>query len=174
MTDRLEPGLQAWIEERDMFFLATVGDDGWPTCSYKGGEPGLVRVLDERTLAWPNYDGNGMYLSMGNVSRNGKAGLLFVDFASPRRSRIEGTARLSDDPALVGRWAGAQFACVLDVLRVYPNCPRYVHRMELAERSAFVPHAGVEPPVPAWKRSDWASDVLPAGDPARSVEQRVE
>jgi predicted pyridoxine 5'-phosphate oxidase superfamily flavin-nucleotide-binding protein len=166
VTDRLEPDLRDWIEQRDMFFLATVDDDGWPTCSYKGGDPGFVRALDERTLAWPNYDGNGMYLSTGNIALNGRAGLLFVDFAAPRRARVEGSARLTDDAAIAGLWEGAQFACVLDVRRVYPNCPRYVHRMEPAERSRFVPRRDETPPVPAWKRADWAADVLPHDDPA--------
>src|SRR4029079_2592867 len=66
-TDTIDDGDRAFIESADMFFLATADEQGRPNCSYKGGDPGFVRVLDERTIAFPNYDGNGMYLSMGNL-----------------------------------------------------------------------------------------------------------
>ncbi|HEX7809304.1 MAG TPA: pyridoxamine 5'-phosphate oxidase family protein, partial [Thermoanaerobaculia bacterium] len=79
-----------FIESRDMFFLATVDADGQPTCSYKGGDPGFVTVLDDRTLLFPNYDGNGMYLSAGNVAQTHAVGLLFIDFESQRRMRVDG------------------------------------------------------------------------------------
>src|SRR5450631_2536407 len=80
VSDRIGDGEREFIEARDMFFLATVDDDGLPSCSYKGGDPGFVRVLDPGTLIFPSYDGNGMYLSMGNVLSNRKVGLLFIDF----------------------------------------------------------------------------------------------
>ena len=66
---------KAFIEARDMFFLSTVDERGWPTCSYKGGDPGFVRVLDGKTIAFPAYNGNGMYMSLGNVSANGRVGI---------------------------------------------------------------------------------------------------
>lgn len=165
--DRLTPDDRDFIERLDMFFLATVDEDGQPTCSYKGGDPGFVTVVDERTLAFPNYDGNGMYLSMGNVDATRGVGLLFIDFERPRRIRVEGVARLSFEDALLDRYPGAQLIVRVDVRRVFPNCPRYIHRHQLVERSPFVPHAGTPPPVPAWKRSEWAADVLPENDPAR-------
>lgn len=157
---------KAFIEKLDMFFLATVDSQGRPQCSYKGGDPGLVRVVDEHTLAFPNYDGNGMYLSMGNVLDTGNVGMLFVDFRGnpPRRLRANGTASIHRDDPLVGEWERAQFVVRVRVTEVFPNCPRYIHRMELVERSEFVPRDGCEPPVPAWKRTDWARDALPARD----------
>ncbi len=155
-----------FIEGLDMFFLATVNDHGQPTCSYKGGDPGFVTVLDERTLAFPNYDGNGMYLSMGNISHTGRIGMLFVDFHRQRRMRVEGAAELAPNHALLERYAEAQFIVLVRADAIYPNCPRYVHRYELVERSRFVPQLGVRTPVPDWKRSEWARDVLPGGDPA--------
>ena len=160
---------RAFIERCDMFFLATADRHGHPQCSYKGGEPGFVRVLDERTVAFPNYDGNGMYLSMGNVLENPHVGLLFIDFVSPRpsRLRLNGTAAIDEHDELTPHYPGAQFVVRVSVTQVFPNCPRYIHRMALVERSPFVPSAGHEPPVPDWKRSEWACDVLPAGDPAR-------
>jgi predicted pyridoxine 5'-phosphate oxidase superfamily flavin-nucleotide-binding protein len=164
------PDDRAFIERMDMFFLATADADGRPQCSYKGGDPGFVRVLDEQTLAFPNYDGNGMYLSMGNLIDNPHVGLLFIDFvaARPSRLRLNGIASIDERDLLQERYPGAQFIVRVRATQVFPNCPRYIHRMSLVERSRFVPHAGVETPIPDWKRSDWACEVLPAADPARS------
>jgi uncharacterized protein len=156
----------AFIERQDMFFIATADEDGRPNCSYKGGEPGFVRVLDEHTIAFPNYDGNGMYLSTGNVLRNPNVGLLFVSFTEQTRLRLNGTASIDEDDPLLRDFPRAQFVVRVRATEVFPNCPRYVHRMELVERSRFVPKAECEPPVPDWKRREWARDVLPAGDPA--------
>lgn len=156
-----------FIQARDMFFLATVDQKGQPTCSYKGGDPGFVTVVDAVTLAFPNYDGNGMYLSMGNVSQTGRVGLLFIDFEQQRRMRVEGHAQLDFDPHVMARYPECQFVVRVRATAIYPNCPRYVHHYALIERSAFVPHSGVPTPTPDWKRSDWARDVLPAGDPAK-------
>ena len=160
---------RAFIERLDMFFLATADAEGRPQCSYKGGDPGFVRVLNDRTLAFPNYDGNGMYLSMGNALVNPHVGMLFIDFfaARPTRLRVNGIATIDGRDELAGAYPGAQFVVRVRATQVFPNCPRYIHRMALVERSRFVPIAGVQPPVPDWKRTDWACDVLPAGDPAR-------
>ncbi len=170
LHDRFTPEDRAFIERLDMFFLATVDGHGQPTCSYKGGDPGFVTVVDDRTLAFPNYDGNGMYLSMGNVDATHRVGLLFLDFERQRRLRVEGTAELRFEDPLLATYPGAQFVVRVHAERIYPNCPRYIHRYQLVERSAFVPHAGSAPPIPGWKRTDWARDVLPAGDPARTPE----
>jgi predicted pyridoxine 5'-phosphate oxidase superfamily flavin-nucleotide-binding protein len=167
VRDRLADDDCAFIAAADMFFLATVDRDGRPSCSYKGGDPGFVRVVDEKTIAFPNYDGNGMYLSMGNVAETGNVGLLFIDFEHPRRLRLSGIARVSDDDGLIAHYPEAQFIVRVELTQVFPNCPRYVHRMARAERSPSVPKAGCETPVPDWKRNTWAADVLPEGDPAR-------
>ncbi len=161
---------RAFIERMDMFFLATADANGHPQCSYKGGDPGFVRVLDERTVAFPNYDGNGMYLSMGNLVENPQVGMLFIDFVSarPSRLRLSGIASIENGDPLVEVYPGAQFVVRVRATQVFPNCPRYIHRMQLVERSRFVPNAAHESPVPSWKRADWACDVLPAADPART------
>ena len=160
---------RAFIERVDMFFLATADADGRPQCSYKGGEPGFVRVLDERMLAFPGYDGNGMFRSFGNLLVNPEVGLLFISFERQRRLRLNGTASVDVDDPLRDSWAGATLVVRVRVREVFPNCPRYIHRMELVERSRFVPVAGAEPPVPDWKRREWARDVLPSGDRANSA-----
>jgi predicted pyridoxine 5'-phosphate oxidase superfamily flavin-nucleotide-binding protein len=168
-TPTIRDNDKEFIERLDMFFLATADHQGRPQCSYKGGDPGFVRVLDERTVAFPNYDGNGMYLSMGNVLVNPHVGMLFIDFTAerPRRLRLNGVASIDERDPLIDSYPGAQFVVRVQATEVFPNCPRYIHRMALVERSRFVPHADSEPPVPDWKRTDWACDVLPANDPAR-------
>jgi predicted pyridoxine 5'-phosphate oxidase superfamily flavin-nucleotide-binding protein len=162
------PEDRAFIERMDMFFLATADAAGQPQCSYKGGDPGFVRVLDERTLAFPNYDGNGMYLSLGNVLVNPHVGLLLIDFVAerPSRMRIEGTASIAEHDELAWEYPGAQFVVRVQVQRVFPNCPRYIHRMALVERSAYVPRAVARPPAAARGRSDHAADAPSARDPA--------
>ena len=152
---------RAFIEACDMFFIATADAEGRPDCSYKGGEPGFVRVLDERTIAFPNYDGNGMYRSWGNALVNPHVGLLFISFERGRRMRLNGEASVAEDDELMASYPEAQFIVRVRAREVFPNCPRYIHRYELVERSRFVPHAERETPVPDWKRSDWARDVLP-------------
>jgi hypothetical protein len=164
--DLIDDDDRDFIERQDMFFIATADEDGVPNCSYKGGDPGFVRVLDERTIAFPNYDGNGMYLSMGNLLRNPRVGLLFISFTEQKRLRLNGIASVEENDPLLEAFPRAQFVVRVRATEVFPNCPRYIHRLELAERSRFVPKAECEPPVPDWKRREWARDVLPAGDPA--------
>ena len=173
VRDRIEERDREFIEARDMFFIATTDADGHPTCSYKGGEPGFVRVVDERTLAFPNYDGNGMYLTMGNLLANPHVGLLFLDFEGRRRLRLEGTASIDDDDPLVAEYPEAQFVVRVRAERVYPNCPRYIHRYRLVERSRFVPKGECETPVPKWKTEEWSADALPDQDPARDPSREV-
>ena len=167
VRDVIDDGDRAFIESLDMFFLATADADGRPSCSYKGGDPGFVRVLDERTLAFPGYDGNGMYLSLGNALVNPEVGLLFISFERGRRLRLNGTASVDVHDELLASWPEAQCVVRVRAREVFPNCPRYIHRYELVERSRFVPRAQRATPVPDWKRTDWAADVLPEGDPAR-------
>jgi uncharacterized protein len=164
--DRFTDDDRAFLTRLDMFFLATADAEGQPTCSYKGGDPGFVRVLDETTLAFPCYDGNGMFLSMGNVAVHPAVGLLFLDFERQRRMRVDGSASVRFDDPLLSEYPGAQLVVRVEARRIYPNCPRYIHRMQLVERSPFVPHADAPAPIPPWKRSPWACDVLPANDPA--------
>ena len=156
----------AFIQRQSMFFLATADERGQPDVSYMGGAPGFVQVLDERTLAFPSYDGNGMFRSLGNIRLNPRVSLLFIDFEQPQRLRILGQASAADDDPIAGRWPGAQLVVRVAVELVFPNCPRYIHRMQLVEASAFVPSCGVQPPEAPWKRFEIFRDVLPRlGEP---------
>ena len=172
VTDEIDEHDRAFIEARDMFFLATADEEGRPQSSYKGGEPGFVRVLDEHTIAFPSYDGNGMYLSAGNVLVNPNVGLLFIDFEGRKRLRLNGIATIDPDDPLLAEWPEAQLVVRVRATEVFPNCPRYIHEYRLVQRSRFVPRSECETPAPAWKRSEWASDVLAEGD--RALDPDVE
>ena len=166
VDDVIDAADRAFIEAADMFFLATADEEGHPQCSYKGGEPGFVRVLDDHTIAFPSYDGNGMYLSGGNMLVNPHVGLLFIDFERRSRLRLNGIASVDLDDALAAEWPEAQFVVRVRTTEVFPNCPRYIHEYKLVKRSRFVPKIECETPAPAWKRSEWANDVLADGDRA--------
>lgn len=155
---------RAFIGRCAMFFIATADADGHPDCSYKGGLPGFVRVLDERTLAIPDYDGNGMYRTWGNVLVNPRVGLLFLDFEQPKRIRVNGTAQICEDDPLRAEFPGAVFIIRVAAEKIFPNCPRYLHKMQLVEHSVYAPRQDHEPPVPAWKTFDVFRDALPARD----------
>lgn len=159
--DTIDDGDRATVAAARFFFLATADADGWPDVSYKGGEPGFVRVVDERTLAFPSYDGNGQFRSLGNILVNPRVGLLFIDFEHPGRMRVNGTASLHDDAETTAAFEGAQLVVRVEVERIFPNCPRYIHRMQLVEPSPYSPRPGHEPPVPEWKKMPVFRDVLP-------------
>jgi predicted pyridoxine 5'-phosphate oxidase superfamily flavin-nucleotide-binding protein len=171
--DQIDDGDRAFIEARDMFFIATTDEDGQPQSSYKGGEPGFVRVLDEKTIAFPLYDGNGMYLTAGNLRTTKMVGLLFIDFEGRKRMRLNGVASVADDDSLLAEFPEAQMIVRVTATEVFPNCPRYIHEYKLVKRSRFVPKRECETPVPQWKQSEWAHDVLPENDPANDPSREV-
>lgn len=173
VKDHIDAHDRAFIERMDMFFLATVDDRGHANCSYKGGEPGFIRVIDDKTIAFPNYDGNGMYLSMGNVLKTKQVGLLFIDFENRWRMRLNGEATIDANDALMAEYPEAQFIVRVKAREVFPNCPRYIHQMKLVQRSKFVPKSECKTPVPAWKTGGWVDDVLPENDPARDPSAEV-
>jgi predicted pyridoxine 5'-phosphate oxidase superfamily flavin-nucleotide-binding protein len=142
---------KTFIESQSFFFLATATAEGHPTCNLKGGTPGFVRVVAPDELAFPDYDGNGMFLSIGNISTNPNIGLLFIDFEKPKRLRVNGTARVSHDDPLIKHTVGAQLIVRVRVQAIFPNCPRYIPKMQLIEPSVYTPRDGIDPLEPAWK-----------------------
>ena len=173
LADRLASGagdevapFREFIEARDMFFLATADVEGQPQCSYKGGDPGFVSVVDDHSLAFPLYDGNGMFLSVGNLAENPMVGLLFIDFQHGSRLRMTGRASVDPEDPLLPELPGARLVVRVRATAVFPNCRRYVHTHGPDERSPFVPVPGQRPPVPDWKRDEWFDGTLPADDPA--------
>jgi predicted pyridoxine 5'-phosphate oxidase superfamily flavin-nucleotide-binding protein len=155
---------KAFIQRCRMFFIATADPQGQPDCSYKGGLPGFVHVIDDHTLAIPDYDGNGQYRTWGNVLVNPRIGMLFIDFETPKRLRVNGTATVRADDPLRGQFPGAVFIVRMNAERIFPNCPRYIHKMQLVEESVYAPRPEYTPPVPAWKTFDVFKDALPPRD----------
>ena len=152
---------RAFIARCPMFFVATADSAGRPDCSYKGGMPGFVRTLDDTTLAFPDYDGNGMYRSWGNVQANPHVALLFIDFDTPKRLRVNGTAQVSASDPLMASFHGAAFVVRVRAQAIFPNCPRYIPTFEFVEPSVYAPRAGQDPVEPAWKGFDIFADVVP-------------
>ncbi len=170
VTDEIVPELhQAFIESRDFFFLATVNAQGEPTVSHKGGTVGVVTVVDATTLAFPSYDGNGMFLSMGNIAETGKIGMLFIDFETPNRVRVQATATISTDDPLMTKYPGAQLLVRAKVEKVFFNCARLIHKHKRVAASPYVPDQNGETPFPAWKRIDLVQDALPSKDMGRAI-----
>lgn len=163
------PENKAMIEAMDMFFFATADAQGRPQVSYKGGDPGFVKVVDETTLAFPIFDGNGLFLSTGNVLSNPNVGMLFIDFMNPHRIRVNGTASIQDNDALMSQYPGAVMIVRVAVREIFGNCPRYVHKMQLVKRSKFVPKTNVDTPEPVWKYLNAIQDVLPEKDSKKIV-----
>jgi predicted pyridoxine 5'-phosphate oxidase superfamily flavin-nucleotide-binding protein len=174
VSDGIDEDRKEFIESRDFFFLSTVGPDGWPTVSYKGGPTGVVQVEDEHTIVFPTYDGNGMFLSMGNIAEPGaegaKIGLLFIDFETPNRLRLHATATVSrDDPAL-DRFPGAKMIVRGRVDNTFVNCARYIHKHTRVSTSDYVPAADGSQPVAVWKRIDLIQPFLPADEQGLAAE----
>ena len=163
--DTLSPTDRAFVSQMEMFWLASVDPQGSPTVSFKGGAPGFVKMPDDKTLLFPCFDGNGMFFSMGNIASTSHVGLLFMDFVTPSRLRVQGDAQLTDEPAIVGLWPGAQFAVKVGITALITNCPRYIPRMQRLQASRYVPDTttGVQP-IPGWKRIDAIQGVLPKRD----------
>lgn len=164
VLDEIPDEHKGFIESRDFFFLSTVDHRGYPTCSYKGGCTGFVKVLDSKTLAFPSLDGNGMYLSMGNITANNKIGMLFIDFETPHRVRVHGTASVSRNDPLLSEFHEAELVVRINITEIFINCPRYIHRYKRISPSQYVPQKGCPTPKAQWKRIDEIQDALPARD----------
>jgi predicted pyridoxine 5'-phosphate oxidase superfamily flavin-nucleotide-binding protein len=161
ISDRLEEKLtrtqftaddKAYIEQAQYFFLATADAEGRPDCSFKGGVPGFVQVTGPSELTFPDYDGNGMFKSLGNILVNPEVGILFIALhGKPQRLRVNGRATVSRDDPLLASTIGAQLIVRVTARAIFPNCPRYIPSMQLIEPSTYAPQSGCEPPEPAWK-----------------------
>jgi len=164
VRDELEEIHTDYINTRDYFFLSSVSADGMPTVSYKGGDVGFVKVLGPNRLVFPNYDGNGMWFSLGNIDEAAKIGMLFMDMVTPWRIRVQGSAKLSKDAELMSQFPGCNMVVDVDVVTVFQNCARYIHKHTRVESSPYVPAEDGSAPFPAWKRIDGLQPVLHPND----------
>jgi uncharacterized protein len=170
ISDRLEEKIartqfthedKAFIESLPYFFLATADAVGQPDCSYKGGMPGFVRVTGPSELAFPDYDGNGMFKSLGDILLNPGVGILFIAMhGKPQRLRVNGEATVNDRDPLLCQTVGAQLIVRVAARAIFPNCPRYIPTMQLTEPSIHAPRSGHEAPEPAWKSFPEFKDCL--------------
>lgn len=175
LADRLEGGAHAafetpermFIESVAMFFMSTVDDNGQPTVSYKGGAPGFVRITGPSELVFPNYDGNGMFMTLGNIAASARVGLLFIDFERPHRLRVHGRAKLTQDESLLGLYPGADTVVQVTATEIFVNCGRYVHQSNGSKLSPHLPNQNGQQPFPAWKRLDVFDGALPEADAKR-------
>ena len=169
VTSELSAEQAAFIHERELFFLSTIDEAGFPTVSYKGGAAGFVRSPENNQLIFPSYDGNGMFMSAGNIAATQHVGLLFIDFEKPQRLRVRGRAKLLRDGPFLESYPGAQLAVDVTVDRVWQNCPRYVHRMSAPAQSPNVPGEDGKVRFALWKRIDVMQDVLNEADRATAA-----
>ena len=170
ITEELTREQIDFIHGRDMFFLSTIDENGFPSSSYKGGAPGFVRARDARTILFPSFDGNGMFMSLGNIEDRAKVGMLFIDFATPQRVRVRGEARLLREGPMVDSYPGAEVVVEVAVERAWQNCARYVHRMTRVEQSPYIPADDGSAKLALWKRIDMIQDVISAEDSAAAQE----
>ncbi len=170
ISDTISDEQRAFIESRDFFFLSTVNAEGWPTVSYKGGAPGFVKVSSEQSISFPLYDGNGMFLSGGNIEATAKIGMLFIDFERPDRLRLHATATLSQSPEVLDQFPGAQLVIEATVDNVFLNCARYIHKHQRIQDSPYVPDEDGQQPYASWKRIDLMQPFLPASDEGKAAE----
>ena len=156
-----------WIEETQFFFIASSWND-YVDCNIKSGDPGFLKIVDAGVLEYPEYDGNSMYRTLGNISKNPNVALLLVRFdGKSRRIRINGRASILEDQTALDRHFGAKFVVRIEC-EIYPNCPRYVPDLVEGAPSPYVPRRGEgTPPPPEWKERDYIRTILPEADPHR-------
>jgi len=168
VTDELQSKQIDFISSRDYFFLSTVNAVGEPTVSYKGGPVGMVQVISPHKLVFPNYDGNGMFFSMGNVLETRKIGMLFIDMETPLRVRVQGTAMVSKDKTLLEMFPGSNMVVEVSVDKAFYNCARYIHKHRRLESSKYVPDEDGKQPFPSWKRIKDLQPVLRSDDQGKA------
>ena len=164
VRDEFDDESSTFIESRDFFFLSTIDENNKPTVSYKGGDIGLVKILDKKTAIFPSYNGNGMFLSMGNILNNAEIGLLFICFERPHRIRVQCKAELLDDEKFKNFFPGSELVVKCTLHELWQNCPRYIHRYQRITQSRYTPDADGNSPLAEWKRIDLFEDVLPQND----------
>ena len=160
--ERFTDADKALVESAPFFFMATADERGRPDCSFKGGLPGFVKLPTPDQLVFADYDGNGMFKSLGNLSVNPNVGLLFLRIGDkPGRLRINGRAEMSFDDPMLKEFPGGQILIRITPTDIFPNCPRNIPHLEFRENSIYAPREAQEPVEPAWKSFADFKDLVP-------------
>ncbi len=129
------PELEAFLAELDMFYLGTANAEGQPYIQYRGGSPGFLKAVDEKTLAFADFGGNRQYITLGNLSENSKAFIFLMDYARSRRIKLWGNARVvEDDPSLLESLSDSSYpgrverAILFEIEAWDVNCPQHIHK----------------------------------------------
>jgi predicted pyridoxine 5'-phosphate oxidase superfamily flavin-nucleotide-binding protein len=167
--DRKRKHYEFWAEELEMirsarFFFIATAFEGHVDCSMKCGNPDFVKIVGPGTIEFPEYDGNSMYRTLGNIMKNPRVGLLFVPFDGRRRIRINGDARVLEPAHASAQHVAAKLVVSVDC-EIYSNCPRYIPDLVHGKASLDPPREGQKSPAPEWKHRDYIRDILPSGDP---------
>lgn len=150
-----------FIQNSIYFFLATADDRGHPAVSFKGGPAGFVQVTAPDELAFPDFDGNGMFRSLGNIGVNASVGMLFIAMhGRPRRLRVSGVASIDRNDPLLARTVGAQMIVRVKAKAIFPNCPRYIPQLQMVGESPYVPKPATDFVEPEWKSYEVFRDVV--------------
>jgi hypothetical protein len=135
MFDRFTPAEAAFIAERDSLYMATVSESSWPYVQHRGGPPGFIRILDEKTLAIPDFRGNRQYISAGNLTTNDRAALILMDYPNRRRLKLyahvetkdlAGNPQLAAELALPGYRAKVERGLIIHLAAFDWNCPQHI------------------------------------------------
>lgn len=173
VKDKFDEDAIKFIQSRDMFFLSTIDHKNRPTVSYKGGDPGFVKIVNNSTLVFPSYDGNGMFMSMGNIKHNNKIGMLFISFEKPHRLRVHGEATISNNDPFMKSYKEADLIVRVKLESYWQNCPRYIHKYKKVDESKYVPRSKSKTPLAGWKKTDEVQDVLPKKDKKKISKEEV-
>jgi predicted pyridoxine 5'-phosphate oxidase superfamily flavin-nucleotide-binding protein len=128
--DRLTSRETDFIASRDSFYMASVSETGWPYVQHRGGPPGFIKVLDDRSIGFADYPGNRQFVSFGNIGGDDRVSLILMDYPNRRRLKILGHARLVDPtslPDLIGPREVSVARGVIVALEAFDwNCPQYI------------------------------------------------
>ncbi|MBD2169440.1 pyridoxamine 5'-phosphate oxidase family protein [Calothrix membranacea FACHB-236] len=132
-NDVITPKIEEFIAQLDGFYLGTVSSNGYPYIQFRGGPPGFLKVLDEKTLGFADFTGNVQYVTVGNLSGNDKAFIFLMDYRHRKRIKIWGRSKyVEDDPALIaqlrmpGYPAEVERAILFHVEAISENCPQHI------------------------------------------------
>ncbi|MCP4286302.1 MAG: pyridoxamine 5'-phosphate oxidase [Gammaproteobacteria bacterium] len=129
LLDHIPEPFHERIKKAPFFFLATSDNTGSCDCSFKGGGPGIIQIINDKQLAFPDFDGNGAFMSLGNILKNHQVGMLFIDFNDGARLRVNGRASVHDVGPIKGLFPDQPRVILVEIEQVVPNCAAHIPRL---------------------------------------------